>query len=153
VPGLVVIRSLTKLWGLAGLRVGYLLASPEVVAALQERRQPWSVNSVALAALVACSVDAITPAAKGRAVARARHDLVARLADLPGVRAWPASANFLLLRVGGGEGVVRRLASRGIAVRPAHTFPGLTADHIRVAVRQPKDHARLVAALRAASSR
>jgi len=50
-PGLVVVRSLTKLWGLAGIRAGYLLAPPQIAAALGAARQPWSVNSLACATL------------------------------------------------------------------------------------------------------
>lgn len=152
-PGLVVVRSLTKLWGLAGLRVGYLLAPPDLVASLDGHRQPWSVNSLALAALETCAPDRTTPAAIARAVTAARQDLTARLAELPGVRAWPATANFVLIELPDGPQTIRRLATAGVAVRPAHSFPGLSHDHVRIAVRHPADHARLTGALRLAMSR
>jgi histidinol-phosphate aminotransferase len=61
---------------------------------------------------------------------------------------WPGAANFVLAHAPRGARLVDRLASRGIAVRPAHTFPGLTADHFRVAVRGAEDHERLARALR-----
>src|SRR2546427_43466 len=61
---------------------------------------------------------------------------------------WPGAANFLLLRVADGPGTVARLRQHGIAVRPAESFPGLTRDHLRVAVRLPAENARLVEALR-----
>ncbi|HEV2770605.1 MAG TPA: Rv2231c family pyridoxal phosphate-dependent protein CobC [Solirubrobacteraceae bacterium] len=146
-PGLVVVRSLTKLWGLAGLRAGYLLAPTELVAALEAQRQPWSVNAAALAALEYCAMDTATPPGVARDVASARADLLARLGALGHVFAWPATANFVLLAVPNGEATVDRLAAQSIAVRRASTFPGLTGDHLRVAVRCPADHQRLVGAL------
>ncbi len=154
-PGLVVVRSLTKLWALAGVRAGYVLAPPPVAAALRAARQPWSVNALALAALVAWARDeggaaSAYAAATARRVAVARGQLAAALASLSGVRVWPSAANFLLLRVPtvpGGAAVRAGLAARGIAVRRADTFPGLTPDHLRVAVRGPADNQRLVAAL------
>ena len=57
----VVVRSLTKLWSLAGVRAGYVLAPSELVAQLEEHRQPWSVNALACAALAHCAADAETP--------------------------------------------------------------------------------------------
>jgi len=145
--GLVVVRSLTKLWGLAGLRAGHLLGPPELVAALEAQRQPWSVNAAALAALEHCAQDTATPPRIARDVASARADLLGRLGGLPHVITWPATANFALLEVPHGAATVERLAAQGIAVRPASTFPGLSGDHLRVAVRRPEEHARLVAAL------
>jgi len=69
------------------------------------------------------------------------------LAQLPGVRVWPSAANFLLLQVPNGREVVDGLRLRGIAVRPAASFPGLDHDHMRVAVRTAADNDRLVAGL------
>ena len=150
-PGVVVVRSLTKAWGLAGVRAGYLLAPAELVAALRARRQPWSVNALACAALEAWARAAWQGPPPGEAlaaeVAAARGKLAAALARLPGVRVWPSVTNFLLLRVPGGQAVREALARQGIAVRPCHTFPGLGHDYLRVAVRRPEDNRRLVAAL------
>jgi histidinol-phosphate aminotransferase len=146
-PGLVVVRSLTKLWALPGVRAGYLLCAPELAADLRAARQPWSVNGIACAALVACAGDRTTPTRVAERVTAARDELVAALRQLPGVRVWPSAANFLLLAVPSGAAVRSGLAERGIAVRPADTFPGLGPDHLRVAVRSPEDNRRLVAAL------
>jgi histidinol-phosphate/aromatic aminotransferase/cobyric acid decarboxylase-like protein/adenosyl cobinamide kinase/adenosyl cobinamide phosphate guanylyltransferase len=164
-PGLVVVRSLTKVWGLPGLRAGYLLAPAPVVSALQAGRQPWAVSAPALAALeaygggdppsgppgvpVAEDLRAETDAI-ARRVATARDALAAALGGLPGVRVWASAANFLLLRVPGGPAVRERLRAGGIAVRRGETFPGLTPDHLRVAVGDPEANARLVEALRRA---
>jgi histidinol-phosphate/aromatic aminotransferase/cobyric acid decarboxylase-like protein len=145
--GLVVARSLTKLWTLAGIRAGYLLAPPQLVAALTAQRQPWSANALALAALEACAGDRATPRRVGADVANARAELLGALQALPGVRVWPGAANFLLLEVPDGDTVVEALCAAGIAVRPAASFPGLGEDHIRVAVRRPHENRRLVEAL------
>jgi len=147
-PGLVVVRSLTKAWTLPGVRAGYLLASADLVERLAAARQPWSVNALACAALEHCATDRETPARVAAEVAACQTDLLARLAALTGVRAWTSAANFILIEIPGrGEAVVAGLRDRGIAVRPCHTFPGLTADHLRVAVRHPPEHARLATAL------
>lgn len=146
-PGLIVVRSLTKLWGLAGLRAGHLLAPAELVDALEAQRQPWSVNAAALAAIEHCAQDATTPPRIARDVASARADLLARLGALSHITTWPATANFALLEVPHGEATIDRLAAQGIAVRPASTFPGLSDNHLRVAVRCPEDHQRLVSVL------
>ena len=79
-----------------------------------------------------------------------RERLAAALAALPGVRVWPSAANFLLLHVPDGSGIFNGLATRGIAVRPCHNFPGLTVNYLRVAVRDPVDNQRLIDAFREA---
>jgi len=146
--GLVVVRSLTKAWTLPGVRAGYLLAPADLVERLAAARQPWSVNALACAALEHCATDRETPARVAAEVAACQTDLLARLAALTGVRAWTSAANFILIEIPGcGEAVVAGLRDRGIAVRPCHTFPGLTADHLRIAVRHPPEHARLATAL------
>ncbi|HEX6674224.1 MAG TPA: Rv2231c family pyridoxal phosphate-dependent protein CobC [Actinomycetes bacterium] len=147
-PGLVVVRSLTKLWALPGVRAGYLLCAPDLAATLRAARQPWSVNAVACAALAACAGDRATAARVAERVAAAREELVRALGRLPGVRVWPSAANFLLLQVPAGPAVRSGLAGRGIAVRPADSFPGLGPDYVRVAVRSPEDNRRLATTLR-----
>jgi histidinol-phosphate/aromatic aminotransferase/cobyric acid decarboxylase-like protein len=150
-PGVVVVRSLTKLWGLAGIRVGYLVAPPQTASLLRAARQPWSVNCLACAALAAWADSGADHAAQRvQQLAATREQLAAALAARPGVRIWPSAANFLLLHVADGPATLHRLAARGIAVRPCHSFPGLTSNHLRVAVRDPADNQRLVDALGAA---
>lgn len=144
-PGLVVVRSVTKLWGLPGLRAGYLVGPRGLCDRLQGARQPWPVSGPALAAVAACCADDPHRVAVATAVARARAELAERLAALPGVRVWPSAANFLLLRVPDGAAVEAALRQRGVAVRPS-TFPGLDADHLRVAVHDPARNAQLLAA-------
>jgi histidinol-phosphate aminotransferase len=140
VPGLVVLRSLTKTWGLAGLRIGYVLAGPGTIAALERAQPLWPVSTPALAAAEAC-VSARALAEADRAahrVAADRAHLVAGLEEFAGdgVRvAGPAEGPFVLLGVAGATAVRRRLRDLGFAVRRGDTFPGLGEDWLRVAVR------------------
>jgi histidinol-phosphate aminotransferase len=150
-PGLLVLRSLTKTWALPGLRAGYALGGAEVLARLALNRPQWPVSGLVLEAVTACSSPTAVAEAARAAVELAAHrqDLAGRLAGLPGVAVHgPASGPFLLLRVPDGPRVRTRLRAAGIAVRRADTFPGLTPDHLRVAVREPRRCDPLVLALR-----
>jgi histidinol-phosphate aminotransferase len=148
--GLVVIRSLTKTWALAGLRVGYLLAAPDVVRLLAAAQPPWPVSSPALAACVATASDAAAREVEAwsRGLAAERAHLLGRLAGIDRVRTVPAAAaSFVLLDTGIGD-VRTRLHGHGFAVRRGETFPGLRPGWIRVAVRDPGTSDRFSAALR-----
>ena len=142
-PGLVVIRSLTKTWGLAGLRIGYLLAAPELVERLRAAQPLWSVSTPALAAAEACSEPRALVEADRLAedAAADRRYLEAVLAALPDVRLPaalspdPARAPFVLLQAPGADKIRLHLRNHGFAVRRADTFPGLDPDWLRIAVR------------------
>ncbi|MGY1826128.1 MULTISPECIES: Rv2231c family pyridoxal phosphate-dependent protein CobC [unclassified Blastococcus] len=137
-PGLLVVRSLTKTWGLAGLRVGYALGPPDLVAALAGQQPPWPVSTPALAALIACTTPAARAEAHDAAVALTGHraTLLAVLPPEVAVLGDPRSS-FVLLRVPDGDRVRADLRAAGWAVRRGDSFPGLTPDHLRVAVRDP----------------
>ncbi len=153
VPGLVVLRSLTKTWGLAGLRIGYVLAAPDVISALEQAQPLWPVSTPALVAAGAC-VGPRALAEAGHAayrVAADRAHLLTGLAELAsfGVRAvGPAEGPFVLVRVPGAAGVRERLRERGFAVRRGDTFPGLGPGWLRVAVRDRGTSDRFLAVLR-----
>ena len=103
VPGLIVLRSLTKTWGLAGLRAGYLLAAPADVQILARPRPPWAVSSPALAAVIACCEPRATTeaAAWAAGLTTERGHLIRRLSELPGVTVTPgARASFILIKIG-----------------------------------------------------
>jgi len=146
-PGLLVLRSLTKTWALPGVRAGYVVGGPALVAELAAQQPPWSVSTTAAAAMVACSTaEAIAEAARrARLVASWRTVLVDSLAahGMP-VHGDPATP-FVLVH--GPAGLRERLRERGFALRRGDTFPGLGPDWVRIAVRDPATTAALVAAL------
>jgi histidinol-phosphate aminotransferase len=143
VPGLLVFRSLTKTWALAGLRAGYALGDPALLARLARTRPPWPVSTLALEAVAACCAPEALEAARRAAEA---------LAAVPGVTVLPGVAPYLLLRLpdGQGERVRAELRAAGVAVRRGDTFPGLSPDHVRVAVRSAAQVQQLVRGLAAA---
>jgi histidinol-phosphate aminotransferase len=146
----IVIRSMTKSLVIPGLRVGYAVGPPKLADRVRAVRPPWSVNTLALAALRAA---AARPEALAAAAVRAsaeRDDLTQRLARIDRIRTWPSSANFCLIEVPDGQRVTRALRANRIAVRPAASFPGLKPSHLRLTAREPAANARLVEALRSA---
>jgi histidinol-phosphate aminotransferase len=137
-PDVVVIRSLTKTWGLAGLRVGYVLAPRDLISSLRDAQPLWSVSSLALiAARAVCEPDARAEAETlAKQADQDRDHLLARLAELPGVTVPAASrAPFVLVRTPDAAALRTRLRAEGLAVRRGDTFPGLGPEWLRVAVR------------------
>ncbi|MER7982032.1 Rv2231c family pyridoxal phosphate-dependent protein CobC [Streptomyces sp. NPDC095817] len=153
VPGLVVLRSLTKTWGLAGLRIGYALADPATIGALERAQPLWPVSTPALAAAEACmSSQALAEAAHAaHRIATDRAHLVAGLREFgcsDGLRVVePAEGPFVLIRLPRAAGVRRSLRRLGFAVRRGDTFPGLDEDWLRIAVRDRATVNRFLQAL------
>ncbi len=150
--GVIVIRSLTKIFSIPGIRAGYIVASPDHISSLAAHQSPWSVSSPALDVMVASAeeqartyIDSVCDE-----VDRARCDLVERLLsiDAPPVE---SKAPFLLLNTSfydESKSIRIRLADEGIAVRRSETFPGLGPQWIRLAVKTPDEHIRLIEALK-----
>jgi len=148
-PGLVVVRSLTKTWSLAGLRVGYLLASGDLVERLRAAQPLWAVSTLALIAVETCLARGpVAMAAKqAAALGEQREQLASALLAL-GVQVSPGSqAPYLLCHVPGRPDVRAALRERGIAVRRGDTFPGLGPEHWRTAVRGAAESKQLLSAL------
>ncbi|GAA1562393.1 Rv2231c family pyridoxal phosphate-dependent protein CobC [Kribbella sancticallisti] len=139
IPGLVVIRSLTKTWGLAGLRVGYVVAAPGLIEQLAAVQPHWPVSTPALAAAIACSNERALGDAAQAAVDLERqraHLLTGLGAAGLGVSTYGVPRGpFVLVRVDGAAEVREALRERGFAVRRGDTFPGLGPDWLRIAVR------------------
>jgi histidinol-phosphate aminotransferase len=135
-PDVVVLRSLTKTWSLAGLRVGYMLGVPEVLARLTARRAHWPLGTLQLEAISACCApEAVAEAAAGaRRLAELRAEMVAGLMAV-GVTVADGAAPFVLFSVPDAELMRKRLDARGIAVRRCDTFVGLDGQFVRAAVR------------------
>ncbi|MFI9403776.1 Rv2231c family pyridoxal phosphate-dependent protein CobC [Nocardia sp. NPDC052316] len=151
-PDLLVLRSLTKTWALAGLRCGYFLGAPELLARLNHGRAHWPLGTLQLEAITATAEPHAVAAEQQRAQAIAveRDAMIERLTELSVHVHTPAEAPFLLLRVPDGELLRKYLADKGIAVRRADTFPGLGPNHLRVAVRGTAEVDQLVTAIRTA---
>ncbi|MFE5817485.1 Rv2231c family pyridoxal phosphate-dependent protein CobC [Streptomyces sp. NPDC056479] len=155
VPGLVVLRSLTKTWGLAGLRIGYVLADPETIADLERAQPLWPVSTPALAAAEACvSPRALAEAAHAaHRIAADRAHLIAGLGEFApaGLRVVePAEGPFVLVRLPRATGVRQHLRDLGFAVRRGDTFPGLGEEWLRLAVRDRGTVGGFLGALRRA---
>ncbi|OYN98499.1 aminotransferase [Enemella evansiae] len=146
-PGVLVARSLTKTWGLAGIRAGYAVGDPTLIDRLAAQQPHWSVSTPALAAMVATSSpEALAEA--GREVAsitEQRAHLVTRLREAGLEIVGGRSAPFVLTR--GPVGLRERLRAEGFAVRRCDTFPGLDERYLRLAVREPVVSDALAAAL------
>ncbi|WP_066363550.1 Rv2231c family pyridoxal phosphate-dependent protein CobC [Herbidospora mongoliensis] len=151
-PGLVVIRSLTKTWGLAGLRIGYVIGPPELIAAMREAQPLWAVSTPALAAAEAC----VSPRAQAESfkwaeeMAGQRQALIDGLTDLGAYVVPDPQASFVCVRLPHALHLRTLLRARGFAVRRADTFPGLGPEWLRVAVRDDETTAAFLAALKEA---
>lgn len=150
-PNLVVLRTFSKIHGLAALRVGYALSHPDVAELLNRVRQPFNVNSVAQAAAIAALGDQDHVAESRRVNSAGLRQLTAGLAA-SGWRVAPAAGNFVLADTGGAaQPVYQALLGQGIIVRPLGNY-GLPR-HLRITVGLPEQNARLLAALAVVSPR
>lgn len=135
-PDVLVLRSLTKTWSLAGLRVGYALGAPEVLTRLAAPRPHWPLGTLQLEAITACSTPAAVAEARAgaRRLAALRDEMAAGLAGL-GLDVVDGCAPFVLFAVPDAGLLRKHLAAKGIAVRRCDTFVGLGEGYLRAAVR------------------
>jgi len=146
-PNLIVVRTFSKAYGLAGLRVGYGVADPEVVRILERIRMPFNVNLLAQHAAEAALSDHAFLRRSVRLVAKERSALRAALNGL-GLVTPESAANFLFVDSGRpAESIFQDLLRRGVIVRPLGEY-GL-ARHLRITVGTPSQNRRLLAALHA----
>jgi histidinol-phosphate aminotransferase len=144
-PNVVVIRTLSKAFGLAGVRVGYALAGPAISAVLRRVRPPGSISVVSAALGAQALSDLGGMRQRVERIIQERARLQRELAAL-GLEVRDSAANFLLVRTG--RQAAPRLLNLGLVVR---TFPPTSplADYIRITVRRPEENARLITALKA----
>lgn len=146
----IVLRSLTKFYGLPGLRVGYAVSKAETVQQLRRQQPPWSVNAIAQVAAVAALNDFRHAQRSLSFMARERARFTALLARLPGCVVFPSHANFVLMELPVGwhaANVTALLRRDGLLVRDCSAVPGLHSRSVRVAVRTRRENNRLVKAL------
>jgi histidinol-phosphate aminotransferase len=145
-PNLITLRTFSKIHSLAGLRVGYAVGHPDLIAQLQKTREPFNVNSLSQAAAIACLEhwDQVAPRAQ-----RNREQLTwlaEQLTEL-GLSVTPSQTNFLLVRASGNaRDFARELLQRGVIVRPMDAF-GLGDGALRISVGLPEENRRCVAAI------
>lgn len=148
-PRVVVLRTFSKAMGLAGLRFGYALAHPDVAREIAKAKLPYNVNTITLAAAEVAFEHPEVFAARTRAVIAERERLQAALGSLPGVRAFPSSANFVLIRL---ESIPVRVVFRrlleedGILIRDVSHGAGL-AQCLRISIGERDDVDAVIAAL------
>ena len=143
-PNLVVTRTFSKIFGLAGLRVGYAIASAEVADLMNRVRQPFNVNNLAIAAAVAALDDHQFVAESYELNRRGMAQLLAGLKRL-GLEHIPSHGNFVTFKVPGAAEVNQKLLKQGVIVRPIAGY-GLP-DWLRVTIGTEPDNARFLEAL------
>ena len=149
-PNLVVLRSLTKFYSLPGLRLGYCIAHPDRLRLWQSWRDPWPVNTLAAAAAIAVLPDTEFGQQTWDWLVPARQQLLAGLAQIPGLQPYPGAANFILVKSSRSAVAIQTalLQQHQILVRDCLSFPELGDRFFRVAVRTGAENDRLLSALR-----
>ncbi len=144
-PHILLMRTFSKIFGLAGLRLGYGIGSPALISALEKVRQPFNINAIAQAGALAALDDSEHLAAT-RHNNRQGLDLLEGAFRQMGLEFVPSAGNFVLVRVGDGAKVFGELQKRGIIVRPMAGY-GLP-EWIRISVGTSHENTRCLAALR-----
>ncbi len=144
-PNLLVMRTFSKIFGLAGLRLGYGVASPEIIAALERIRQPFNINSIAQAGAMGALNDA-EHMARTRANNRQGLDYLQNAVAQLGLEYVPSFANFVLVKVGDGARVFADLQRAGVITRPMASY-GLP-EWLRISVGTPAENHRCMTELR-----
>ncbi|MGH7797770.1 MAG: histidinol-phosphate transaminase [Candidatus Binatia bacterium] len=141
---IITLRTFSKLYGLAGLRIGYGVGSKELISLMQRVRQPFNVNAPAQWAAVA-ALDDLDHVQRSLDVNRQGLEYLQGEFRRLGLEFVPSRANFVLLRVGKGQEVFQRLLEQGVIVRPmaGYRFP----EHVRVTVGTMEENRKFIAAL------
>jgi len=149
---LFVIRSVTKFFGMPGIRFGYGIATESLIDTLQTVRQPWSINSLAGYATLAAFKDTEFIENTKRTIAKERAQFSKMLSEVGGLHVFPSVTDFLLVKI-----LIKKitapilkeeLAKEGFLIRDCSTFVGLDESYFRVTVRSSSDNMKLVEALR-----
>ncbi|MEO7744459.1 MAG: histidinol-phosphate transaminase [Usitatibacter sp.] len=145
-PNLVLLRTVSKL-GLAGLRLGLAIGAPGWMREFEKLRPPYNVNALTMAAAEMLLAEGDVFAAQTAAIVAERARVEAALDAMPGVRRFPSSANFILVRVADAPGAFEALRGRGILVKTLHGMHPLLANCLRLTVGTPDENAKLLEAL------
>jgi len=145
---LFVLRSLTKFFGLAGVRIGYGIGSPELVNALNNVKMPWSINSLAMFATEAAINDVDFIKKSRLLVSQSRKEMRELFKSIPWLKVHPSETNFLLVEIIQGDltstQIKEALAKKGLLIRDCKDFDGLNNRFFRITVRRPEENKKLV---------
>lgn len=146
-PHTILVRSMTKFYAIPGLRLGFSVAHPKLAAAMTAKQVTWSVNGLALLAGEACLTSGRDYEQRTRALISAEREVLRQALIQLGCDVPPGEANFLLCGLPSPWSAAEmqgRLGQAGILVRSCAMYPGLGAEHIRVAVKGHENNARLL---------
>ena len=151
---LIVLRSMTKFFGIPGLRVGYIMTSAPCIKKISEYKPPWTVNSLVQKAVVSALVNKDYIMETRRYISSERKFLKNVLNEIPGLSAFGSAANFFLVFMDNGiglnsTGLRDRLAQEGILIRDCSNFQGLGDRYFRVAVKRHEQNMLLIEKLKA----
>jgi len=142
-PYLIVLRSLTKFYAMAGLRVGYGVFNEAVIERIKEFKEPWTVNNLAQHSAVAAIGDTQYIKATMDLMRREKKYLENGFKDI-GIMFFASEANFYLIKLNPAQDVCNKLKEKGILARDCSNFKGLDRSYIRVAVKSDKENQRLI---------
>jgi histidinol-phosphate aminotransferase len=143
-PNVLLMRTFSKIYGLAGLRLGYGIGHPELIAELEKIRQPFNINAIAQAGALA-ALDDVAHAEKTRRINSRGLKLYARAFRKLGLEFIPSAANFILVRIGDGQRVFNELQKLGVIVRPMGGYQ--LPEWVRISIGTPKENKRCLEAL------
>lgn len=151
---LLVLRSLTKFYGIPGLRAGCLYGSRDLIDRIREFKEPWTLNRLSQAAMIAAFSDEDYRQTTMNLIVEERGYLSRELEAIPGIQVFPSCANFLLLKttppMPEADRLFETMLGSGILVRSCASFSSLGPSFIRVAIRNHDENLLLVEALRKA---
>jgi threonine-phosphate decarboxylase len=151
-PNLFVIRSVTKFYGMPGIRFGYGIAAESFIDTLQTVRQPWSINSLAGFAISAAFNDKEFIENTKRIIGKEKAAFARMLTEIGGLHVFPSETNFLLVKILKPKltstALREELSKEGLLIRDCSTFVGLDDSYFRVTVRSAENNMRLVEALK-----
>ena len=145
---LFVLRSLTKFFSLAGVRIGFGIGSQEIVNCLKNIMMPWSVNTLAMYSTASALNDNDFTNKSRTLVSNGRKQMQEMFKTIPWLKVYPSETNFLLIEIIKGDltstHIRDKLAKKGLLIRDCKDFDGLNNRFFRVAVRLPEENKKLL---------
>jgi threonine-phosphate decarboxylase len=145
---LFVLRSLTKFFGLAGVRIGFGIGSPDLVKILRRVIMPWSVNSLAMFAAAEAVKDTEFIQKSRLLISKSKRQMLEMLKTVPWLKVYPSETNFLLIEIIREDltstQLAEGLAKKGLLIRDCEDFDGLNNKFFRATVRKPEENRKLV---------